>query len=287
MLYPIIHIGFSKTATTWFQEFYFPKVKNVHYINKRNTNKFLFDNEPYDESLSNENRFLFSSEGISGPVGYSVLNEDQWKLNAQRIAKLFPNAEIVVFIRNQIDMISSIYSQYLRNGGNYSASKYFFSANNYFKKSFLEYHYLIDHYIQTFGKIHIFSYEDFANEPYRFIQEFERRVGLESDMDYNLLKTIQNPGINANNVLLIRFLNLFINTPTIPKFHIASIPQAVGIRNRLLKKTKEKGLLGEKTKNVFLKPDEITFLKRYYANSNSILLNEHGLEFIKRYNYPL
>lgn len=184
-------------------------------------------------------------------------------------------------------MMTSIYSQYLRNGGTYSPNKYFFSANNYFKKSFLEYHYLIEYYKQIFSKTHIFAYEEFADEPVKFIRKFERELGINALLDYNLLNVIQNPSIIDNNFFLIRFINQFINTPTIPKLHIATIPKAVNIRNMLFRSRKEKGRFKRKNKKQLLSPRETLFLKEYYANSNTILLNDHGLTFVKEYNYPL
>ena len=57
-------------------------------------------------------RLLISDESFSGkPVYFSYLNRS---IIAKRLADIFPNAEIILFLRDQRDIILSHYSSYIK-----------------------------------------------------------------------------------------------------------------------------------------------------------------------------
>jgi hypothetical protein len=204
----LIHIGYQKTGSTWLQRElfthpelgFFPLVKNGCGIEpgskqtKQGGSPFLFppdfafNGSQVREKLRkemqwNENRMnVISSEALSGhaSVGYTNAAEI-----ADRLYQVFPEAKILVGVREQASMISSLYHQYLKMGGTLSlAASLARSEDLPFPGSIsLErFHYdrLIAHYKRLFGEERVMAYplerwkEDFAG----FLEEFGAFLGL-------------------------------------------------------------------------------------------------------------
>ncbi|MHC4662737.1 MAG: hypothetical protein ACYS8W_13735 [Planctomycetota bacterium] len=124
----VIHVGLHKTASTFFQNKIWPGVENYRYIGRPYTqhnhafNKLQYaDGSLYDSSevgsqidKIKENKLLLSDESFSGkPYFFSYINR---AIIAERLKELFPDANIVLFIRDQKDILLSIYNQYIKIG---------------------------------------------------------------------------------------------------------------------------------------------------------------------------
>ncbi len=126
----VIHIGANKTASTLFQRQLFSKQDNILYLGEDCENyedlKGLIhniiheDSYYYDEdltiskfeSLENEKHthLVFSNEDIMGSRNPS--------LSADRLKKIFPEAKVLMIIRNQLNVFPSWYinhGAYLKN----------------------------------------------------------------------------------------------------------------------------------------------------------------------------
>jgi len=123
---PIVHIGYHKTGTSWFQKNFYPRVRNAGYLGRQavrdaflNTTAFAFDPDKAAEVLSAETdgRPIICEEDLSGHYYNGGCLESLSKDIAYRIHAVYPQAQIVIFIRNQLDMIRSTYLQYIRSGG--------------------------------------------------------------------------------------------------------------------------------------------------------------------------
>lgn len=132
---PIFHIGYHKTGTTWFQVNYYPRIYDLQLISREETQKILLKPRPFDFSLdkvknqinsNTQKRLVFCDEELSGNIHNGGLNGLLTKEIGYRIKESFPNAIVVLFIRNQIDMIASVYNQYVKKGGTLSIEKYLF-----------------------------------------------------------------------------------------------------------------------------------------------------------------
>lgn len=198
----IIHVGLHKTATTFLQLNVWPQVSGYIYLTRPYTqHNHAFNQLQYaDDSLYvrdsviselnqiNANRLLISDESFTGkPLYFSYLNRS---IIAKRLKDLLPEAEIVLFIRDQKDIILSHYSGYTlmpygtkkiedlfyRPHANYTYDDYlkkpqlyqmnslYYNTNDYFihLDCFL-YSNLVKLYTGLFEKCHIFLYEDFQN----------------------------------------------------------------------------------------------------------------------------
>jgi len=100
----IIHIGLQKTGTTFIQEEIFKRI-NVRYVRNINFTNLCF---------KRDKKTIIANEALSGnPYSDKV---DRFRV-IDALHKLFPNAKIIVGYRDSFDMIKSLYSQYIRNGG--------------------------------------------------------------------------------------------------------------------------------------------------------------------------
>jgi len=120
------HIGLQKTGTTFLQKEIFPQLKKTCYfsfykaISELDTLR-LSKNENQVFNAAKKIKKVFNGEKnlISYELLYDLYFMDQTELNrvANRIKKFFPNAKIILGIREQASAINSIYKQYVFSGG--------------------------------------------------------------------------------------------------------------------------------------------------------------------------
>lgn len=218
-----IHIGLQKTASTYLQTKIFPSIQGLYYFGRPYTqvnnafNSLQFADEAlYDSSLLQKeieaikstargHPILISDELFSGYAFWGFVNRG---LIAKRLSEAVPEAEIILFIRNQTDLINSLYNQYVkigwyskklgpeflyepgsgfelddwikgkRNGG---FSRRRFSQRSLFSPEIFLYSKSLELYKRLFSKVHVFLYEDFEKESHRQIE----RLGSILDLAIN------------------------------------------------------------------------------------------------------
>ena len=300
MIKHLVHIGFPKTATTWLQEEFFPRVKNINYIDKHIVNELFANPDAFSFSAANvaqrlekldmQGGFLMSSELLVGTMNRGWLRGFWPTQNAQRIKECIPNAQIIIFLRNQPDLIASAYLQYVKNGGNYSVSRYLNSSNyNLFSFDHLNFLNIVGLYASLFGKenVHVYLYEDFVANKQAFLHQFCSEFDLDVDFSNVNLEPI-NTGLRVGLVLPKRIANAFYYKMFPFKHYLFPIYKWNVIQsfvfdylNRLSffgKRPKSKDLLGQKN---------YEFILNYYKESNRTLMEQFGLHAMSRYNYPL
>jgi hypothetical protein len=126
----VLHVGFSKCASTFLQAFFegHPEIYLVnqsHFFAPFEFSSYDAGKEDYSRlfqnAKSNQIR-LESDEHIILPLFHPVLSAAATTLSAvtevsARIKAIQPGARIVIVIRNQIDLIVSRYSEYVLGGG--------------------------------------------------------------------------------------------------------------------------------------------------------------------------
>ncbi len=208
-----IHIGYHKTGTTWLQYHGLRKHPNIILINfKRNqdarivdvpgVNKLLrqlcsmsdFDFQPeyfkekFKEIISkyttSSSAIGVSFEGLSG----NNLNGNDSARIANRVFEIFGPTKIIIVIRNQIDMINSIYKQYIQTGGTLSIKQFLdkdrFPVADLINK--LQYNKLINYYQQLYSKENVFIgvYELFKLDKEEFMKDLYNFIGVKSKLIY-------------------------------------------------------------------------------------------------------
>lgn len=275
---PVVHIGHSKTGTTWFQKSFYPAVTSHRFIDPRLVREALL--APHglgfeadrardlilgaaagvppllcDERLSGSNL----AGGLHGMVAPEV---------ARRIKATLPDARIVIGIRAQPGMLAAAYSQYVKDGGTFGVKRflfpdsYFFAASEYrtqaprFDLAHFEYQRLIRVYLDIFGKdnVHVLLFERFRAGPLDCARGLAQRLGLAFD-EARVSEDVRNPALNRSALRITRCFNLFTARRTRDKMYIVHVPGLFELRKRLhrlltaifRRKTSSEQLLGTAT----------------------------------------
>ncbi|MEA3064356.1 MAG: hypothetical protein QOJ27_795 [Sphingomonadales bacterium] len=122
---PVVHIGYHKTATKWFQKQFYPRVENAELVPRETVREaFLeptalhFDPDRARAMLNGAGPGpILCEEGLSGYLHNGGLAGCLSKDVAYRIRGVFPEARIVIFIKSQPAVVAGSYEQYVRGGG--------------------------------------------------------------------------------------------------------------------------------------------------------------------------
>ncbi len=233
----LIHVGHHKTATTWLQKFLFndSTIGLALPFSSRKILPFLvyphtLDFDPHacrkrlqSAILEAEKSGLLpvlSSEEFSGNPhsgGYAS------KELADRLTTVFPEAKILMVIREQKSMIISTYKQYVTAGGSCSLVDYLQPPDRgrqrtpLFDWDHFKYHRLIRYYLNLFGhsKVLVLPYELFRDHPSDFVSQIILFCGLETETE--IIETLpystkHNESLSRISTALKRCLNPLIGT---------------------------------------------------------------------------
>jgi len=293
---PIIHIGFPKTATTWFQESFFPNINDISFVEKEITNRNIINPNAFSfnktevlntfKTFAADKKLIISSERLVGTFNRGWLNGFQPKELANRLNAIFPAATIIVFIRKQDDAISSAYQQYIKNGGTYSTNKYLNSSSFFlFNLDHLRYYEIINYYCELFGRdqVKIYLFEDFKKDPIAFVQKFATEHQLDCDWNRISFRPV-NESPPKLALPLLKLTNRFYYMGYPFKQYLIPIRGSRGIATWLSRSN----TLGKKaTKEQILSKHNLPYIADYYRESNNQLMNKLGVKGLEEYNYPL
>lgn len=218
----LIHIGYHKTGTTWLQNELFVKDSPYFVSLSKNPKRqstlvrdFIYGSDDYllnsfdlnedtvlkrlkeiTDTLDINNKIpVFSSERLSGNPHSSGFDA---KIIADRLKHFFPNAKILIVIREQRSWILSAYFQYLSVGGNHNLHKYLTAKYDkkrpFFSPHHIAYHHLIEYYQYIFRteNVLVLPYETFNNDKALFFNKLEHFLDIK---------------INTNNINTNVFYN--------------------------------------------------------------------------------
>lgn len=208
------HVGHHKTGTTWLQKGLYAQHPEIHLLNKPSApwdSKLLqqligasersfdisvartFLNQSFDLQKKVQ---LVSAERLSG---HPLSGGFDSYIIAERIKKICPQAKIVIGVRHQFSMLRSLYIQMLKEGFIGSFNDFVNTSSwkrPFFRQDYLEYHHLINCYIELFGKENVLVklYEDLSGSPKDWLIELCKFMGLKYVRPDNLdRKTNQSP----------------------------------------------------------------------------------------------
>ncbi|MGH7197664.1 MAG: sulfotransferase family protein [Candidatus Omnitrophota bacterium] len=229
-----LHIGYPKTGTTFLQSEVFPKAAGLNYVNYLDMLEDISKILKQDEYSFNadkvrevfEKRFrpgknLLSQENFVGDFyRCRLLNS---KLVADRLKRLFPEARIIITLRNQYDLIESLYRQYLQSGGLKKFREFVGFDGDDFEESYLHwglnvnignFNFLnpVRYYESLFGKdrLLVLPYELLKRDPGAFMRKLFSWIGVEAPAGLN--NVLHNPGYGARQAAVARFFNRFLKS---------------------------------------------------------------------------
>lgn len=297
----LIHIGYPKTATKWFQNNLFPNVKNYTYIHHNRVKRTIIEPnilklevlDPSSDIITHKD-IIISEENLIGSIQDGGMQRLQTKEMALRLKHLFPNASIVIFIRNQKSLIASAYLQYIKMGGNYSVNRYlyhsefnFTSNRKLFSFDLFKFDETIELYKELFGfdNVFVYLYEEFASGPKAFTEKFASQHGLDVDTS-NLNFQAVNQRYRTGMIPLSKFLNSFTRQPILFKYYLIDIPKWHFISRELKKHLSELKILGKiPSDSKVLGEDNIKYIHDYFVKSNINLIGLFKRETLEEYGY--
>jgi len=306
---PIVHIGFHKTATSWFQAAVYPHATSHRYVDRRlvrdtllGGTAFEFDAVATRAALGGDESRppLVCEEDLSGTLHIGLASGYVAKGVAERIAAALPEAEIVIFVRAQPSAALSWYVQYLREGGTASASAYLFPQTHRhighgrpfmvprFDFSQIDYRGLIETYDRLFGSrnVHVYAYEAFAADRRGTIERMGRDLGLElGAVDFD--SRPRNDSYRSALLPFVRAANLLTSRGAPGKRALVHLPYWYAGRKELLKQVNRFSLFGRRpTPEGLLGRRTLDWIAQRFAANNRWLAERMDLD-LKSLGYPL
>jgi len=298
----VIHVGFHKTGTTWLQQELFPKVRNARLVPRPVIRRelllpypFGFDPQAARRGVLGDadGRVVLSEEELSGNLHTGGLHGSMSKEIAERLARAFPDAHVVIFVRSQKEMIASAYKQYVEGGGTGSIHRFLRPSRAphktpNFSLDFLAYDGLVGHYESLFGReaVHVHACEALRSERAAFVARFAASLGL--DVDAQALSFApRNVGYRRRTLRLMRLLNHFHDREIPNSTCLVGIPGAYPLFARLGQWLNALPGMGRaETLEDFLDPARIGEIEDRFRESNGRLEARRGLG-LARWGYPL
>jgi hypothetical protein len=295
---PILHIGYPKTATTWFQKSYFPLVKDIDLLRHHDLPLyFLRAKGPADIDRSKtfferfKSRLVISDENMVGGE-----KEDMIYTHPFKYKEVFGDAIIIVFLRNQLEKYASNYGQFVKKGGKHSLEYFLFRDREDFVFGGRKHSYdtVLGNYIKAFGKERVFIYlfEDFREEPRGFIRDFTHKFGFDIDLT-RVSYHRENVSLPVSAIKIKRSLNHLTRKtarwdPTDSKKALVHIPGWYPATYLLFDwLTRARAFSSNNGAADLFDEATLKKLANYFAPSNHKLSNQLGVKNLEKHNYPL
>jgi len=231
-----LHIGLPRTGTTWWQRMIFPYLQGIQYAGMPHTyyshavQEMLFADDSWynaggvGKQLSHlqHGSWLISDENLCGQAHY--LQYTNRTRTAHRLAEVFPDATIMLFLRGQISLLQSQFALAVEAGHTLKAED-FLALNpqdvdwdgpvsertRYARYTFHQpaealpayrYSQLIALYASLFPRLEVFLFEDFVGNPAAMVNRILSLTGTQlSDKHLNTaLSTRANSSLNADQL---------------------------------------------------------------------------------------
>ena len=253
---PVVHIGYSKTGTTWFQKSFYPAVTSHRYVDPKLVREALLAPNGLGFEVEHARDLILGAaagkpplicdERLAGSILAGGLHGMVPPEVARRIKAILPDARIVIGIRAQPGMLAACYSQYVKDGGTFGVKRYlfpdsyFFPASEYrsqaprFDLALFDYQRLIRFYFDLFGRpnVHVLLFEQFRSGPLNCAKSLARDLGLTFD-EAKVSEDVRNPALNRDALRITRAFNLFTARRTRDKWYLVHIPGLFDRRKRL------------------------------------------------------
>lgn len=235
MQQPLIHIGFPKAMSSWLQKFLFqPEQGFINILDSLRTTISVIDPSPFtfdesisktfiEETLSNTPNHqqlvpVCSAEALAGNYYCGGFNAKQ---NADRLKTLFPEAKILFIVREQRNLIRSLYKTLVIWGMPHSIKRLLTPQNTslvpQFNFDFLRFDLITAYYQELFGRdnVLVLPYEAFAEAPQAFVENILDHTGCKKTAAFAQLpwKKKLNKNQPLLNIHLQRLKNLLLSTP--------------------------------------------------------------------------
>lgn len=193
------HVGLGKTATTYLQYAFFPRLKGIDYVQRTSYKAY-----PNLIEQSKAEAILVSNEF-----------DRQLETETQRIAARYPDAGIIIVLRRHDGWIASQYRRFIKNGCAWSFREFFDIEydRGFWKKEELMFYPKLLFLEDLFDRRPlVLFYEDLRSDPFHLFDSIAKFVGAEYDKNTVSLK-VRHSSYSEKQLKLIRSLHLYENPP--------------------------------------------------------------------------
>ncbi len=244
----LLHIGYHKTATSWMQQRLFVPEHGYRQVARHaevwqhvvGKHGLLFDAEDMKSAirvgmsdLREDEVPVVSSEILSGHPFYGGMGSDVF---ARRLNEIAPDARILISVRHQRRMLTSVYMQYLSRGGTMSPEKFFAGDPDLgfygFRPEHFEFHRLVGLYQGLFGteNVYVISQESLVRDIDEAARGLARFAGNERfDTVLPTHRAAYAPSYPEYAVPILRRINKFqksVLTPA-PTIRFGTTPKGI------------------------------------------------------------
>lgn len=240
----LFHIGYHKTGTTWLQHHLF-RDRDAGFLSvdwrEVDAKAIFVRQDPLCFDAARARRqfqrelgraaesnltFVISHERLSGhPAGGGYDSRDI----ADRLGDAFPEAKCLICIREQVSMLSSMYVQYVEDGGHLSPKQFLHPPDPHgavpgFRFEFLNYDRLIGYYQRKLGadNVLVLPFELFRARPQEFLDRITEFCGAGRHA-YTSTRAV-NPRRSHPYLLAKRVVNLLFTRSQLSDFSWINVP---------------------------------------------------------------
>lgn len=232
---PLVHVGFHKTASTLLQRTLFTRSDlgfERPYDDRIRIQADFVRPGPFDgmsdaaqdhyrraarEAAARGRTLVISHERLSGYPGSGSFDAP---LIAQRLKTCLPHARVLIFVREQCDLIGSYYLQYVTDGGSLSFKRFVTPIQpRMYRRPQFEFDTFgfvktIEHYRSLFGaeNVLVIPYEALRKDPLRVARTITEYAGQDpAAIPADIFADRANTGMPIMMQMLRRRLNGLIN----------------------------------------------------------------------------
>ena len=222
----LIHIGLPRTASTFLQRQVFPKIKGFDFFDVDTTfysepfqkllysDQSLYSHQSRDQLLRSKSANIFLSNELFCGQSFGM-NATNRTRTALRLKHSFPEGEIVLILRNQLNLLESLYTLGVYGGIHKKPEDFLvfedhipryntFSANEHIETYLLMP--LVKLYRKHFKKVHIFLFEDFTSDPKLFFEKMTAELNIELQEEITYRKR-ENSSLSKRQINYFRRIN--------------------------------------------------------------------------------
>jgi len=186
-----LHLGLAKTATTWLQRYVYPAMDATYY----HCGQYDVIDKPINGTT------IFSFEGLSGTP-----HEDNRYLLTDRLHRLFPNAKIILGIRDKEAYKKSLYSEYIKGGGFWTYKEF----HDWLDDDFMDWETYIEYLKALWSQedVYVYTLDEIRDTPYRFMDSLADFIGTQYTNGYPQVVKI-NTRLSSWQIRLYRSINSY------------------------------------------------------------------------------
>ena len=193
------HVGLAKTGSTFLQNNFFPKLKDIKYIS---THK-------YWRCINIIKRTNYKSYLISREF------DRQFEFEVKKILKEFPQTKIIVVFRKHDKWISSQFKRYSKNGYHWSFEKFYNNENTgFWRKEDMLYSIKMD-IIKKYSKNKplVLRFEELKENPYSYLSKISNYTGSRYSKSDISLNVVHGSWSEKQLIFLKKFCSIFKKNP--------------------------------------------------------------------------